>query len=309
MIATLTLNPTLDKIITVENFTPGELQKIKEVRVIAGGKGINVSRVIKLLEGDTLALGLVGGLTGKKVQELCQEEGLRTHFIKIEGETRSNLTILDPVKKTETHLLEPGPFINPEEENRIIAEVEELLEEMEMLILSGSLPLGIGEDIYGRVIKMAKRYGVKTILDTRGIPLRKGLGAIPFMVKPNREELESLAEDSLPTLEEVISFTKTIMEKGLEGVIVSLGREGALLRYQGRVWRAVPPQITPVDTVGSGDALVGGFFWALVEGKNVEECLRMGVACGVANALLPGAGVCRKEDIFKFLPQVRVEIL
>ncbi|MCD5390266.1 1-phosphofructokinase [candidate division NPL-UPA2 bacterium] len=309
MIATVTLNPTLDRILTVERLSVGSTLPVSDTRQVAGGKGINVARVIKVLGGEVIATGFLGGPTGELMEKKLREEGLRVGFVKIKGNTRSNLTILDPASKTQTHLLEPGPKVDKRELGEFRKKFKRIMARSRFLALSGSLPPGVRQNFYAQLIRLAKQEGVRTVLDSRGEALREGLKASPFMVKPNRRELEEIAGEKLRRRKDMIKVVRSILDKGIKIVALSLGRQGAIVASHESIWSVSPLKIKVVNSVGSGDALVAGLIYSLTKGAGMEETIRLGMACATANALISGAGFCRKEAIEDFYPRIRLSSL
>jgi 1-phosphofructokinase family hexose kinase len=310
MIITLTLNAALDKIAIVENFKIGDkAHPIKELIKLADGKGVNVARAIKGLGREVLALGFLGGPSGEWIEKKLKEEGIPGEFIKIKKETRSNLTILDPLRGTETHLREPGPEVSPEELRKLKKRLASLVKKECLVIISGSIPPNAPREIYKDLIRMIRKKGGKVILDSEGEPFALGIKEKPYIVKCNRRELGSIFGGKLKSRKELIGKGKYLLKRGIEAVVISLGKKGALALHRSGSWQAKPPEIEAVDSVGSGDALTGGLTVALEEKKRIENALRLGVACGAANALSPGRGVCRKEDIERIYEEVKLSRL
>lgn len=307
MFIAVTLNPALDKIITVEGFSVGQTLPAKSVRKIAGGKGINVARAITILGGEVTATGFLGGPTGDFIEKQLRKEGLKTNFVRLKETTRSNTTVLDPLSGTETHIMEPGPQIRKEEADNFRKKFRKLIEKSRFLILSGSLPPGLRDGFYAELITEAKGEGVKTILDTRGKALLKGIKALPFMVKPNRRELEEIVGRRLNSRKSLMESIRSLLRQGIEIVIVSLGKEGAIMANKGTIWQGSSPRIRAINSVGSGDALVAGFIYSLSQGKEMEEAIRLGIAAAAANALILGAGFLRKKAVRELYPQVRIK--
>ncbi|MCK4261507.1 1-phosphofructokinase [bacterium] len=300
MIATVTLNPSLDRIVSVGGFSVGATLAVSDTRQVAGGKGINVARVIKVLGGEVIATGFLGGPTGELMERKLKEEGLRAEFVKIKENTRNNLTILDPTSKTQTHLMEPGPKVDMRELSEFMGKFKKIMMRSKFLVLAGSLPPGVRQNFYAELIQLAKGEGVRTVLDSRGEALLEGLKASPFMVKPNRKELEEIAGKKLRRRKDMIKVIRSLLDKGIKIVALSLGRQGAVVASNERIWSASPPQVKVVNSVGSGDALVAGLIYSLTKGRGMEEAIRLGMACATANAIVSGAGFCGKEAIKKF---------
>lgn len=306
MILTVTLNAAVDKTYTVEDFRLDRVHRPSSWRIVPGGKGINVARVYTELRGEALATGFAGGHNGDYILEGMRTEGLRHDFVRTAGESRVCIAILDPVQKTQTELNEVGPGISGEEVDRLKLKYESLVPGMEYVVLSGSIPPGVPDSIYHDLIEIAKRHGVPCVLDTSGEPLAQGLGAVPFMAKPNVHELSAVVGRHLATVEETADAACELNRKGIEIVAVTLGRDGALAVTSDGVWRAKAPDIPFVSAVGSGDAFAAAFVHILAAGGSVAEALRMGTGAGAANAMTFGAGFCKREDILRLVEQTEV---
>jgi len=306
MIVTVTLNTALDKTYTVENFVLDRVHRPTEAKVTAGGKGINVARVLKELGRDTLATGFVGGCNGDKVIAGLDQEGLKHDFVRIAGESRICVAIVDPANGTQTEVNENGPDVQPEDLRALKSKVESFMPSAEWLILSGNAPPGAPAGFYAELIEIARRRDVRTALDASGPHLQEGVAAGPFMVKPNVAELSALTGRELLTLEEITQAAKSLSHTGVSIVIVSMGRAGCVATDGRRSWQAAPPEIPFVSAVGSGDALVAAVVDSLLSGCDIPEALRAGVAAGAANATTYGAGFCAKDSIMALKDRVLV---
>ncbi len=286
MILTVTLNPALDRVVNVADFRPGKVNLIgKERARIAGGKGINVSRVVKALGERTLVTGWLGGSQGKIIKRNLDKENIDTDFVLIKEESRLNLTILDPVSDKKTHLVEEGPRISCPEVKNLAEKLRNLAEEAKVVVFSGSIPRGVGEGIYGSLIKLvlSRNNKIISILDTRGEALKKGLQAKPFMLKPNKEEMEAFAGKRLSRLEELVEVARSLRDKYAKLVVVSEGRGEVLVVGDGKILILAPPSVKSLNPVGAGDALVAGFAVGLLRGMDLQEMASLGVAAGAAS--------------------------
>lgn len=286
MILTVTLNPALDRVVNVASFRLGKVNLIGKERVrIAGGKGINVSRIVKALGERTLATGWLGGSQGRIIKRNLDKENIDTDFVFIKEESRLNLTILDPVSGKKTHLVEDGPLISCPEVKNLEEKLKNLVEGARVVVFSGSIPRGIGEGIYDSLIKLvlSRNNRVISILDTRGEPLEKGLQAKPFMLKPNKEEMEELAGRRLSRLGELVEVARSLRERYVKLVVVSAGEGEVLVVGEEEVLVLSPPSIKSLNPVGAGDALVAGFAVGLLRGAGLEEMASLAVAVGAAS--------------------------
>lgn len=306
MILTVTLNAAVDKTYTVENFVIDRVHRPSSWRVVPGGKGINVARVYTELGGEAMATGFAGGHNGDYILEGMRAEGLTHDFVKTAGESRVCIAVLDPIQKTQTELNEVGPEITADEVERLKLKYESLIRGMEYVVLSGSISPGVPDSIYRELIEIANKYEVPCVLDTSGEPLAQGLSAMPVMTKPNVHELSAVVGKQLATIEEAAEAATDLNARGIEIVVVTLGRDGALAASRDGVWRARPPEIPFVSAVGSGDAFAAAFVYVLASGGPISEALRMGTGAGAANAMTFGAGFCKREDILRLAGETEV---
>ncbi|PIU51504.1 hypothetical protein COS91_04015 [Candidatus Desantisbacteria bacterium CG07_land_8_20_14_0_80_39_15] len=246
MIATLTLNSSLDLSVRLGRIDYKDINRVREIQRDPGGKGINISRIIHRLKGETIALGFLGGWTGKKIKELLDDEGVPGDFVWTAGENRSNITIDLPEKAGQIKINEDGPRINKDEMGLLIRKISSL-SYGDFLIMSGSVPRGVGEGIYFRMIRIAQRQGVKAVLDTDGEPLYLGLRAKPFLIKPNIYEAQRLLERihnkpvRISTEADLLNAAHYLSKTGVEIVIISWGSRGIIVTSKGKFWRCRPP--------------------------------------------------------------------
>ncbi len=307
MITTIVLNPAVDKIYFVDNFEAGSMFRVKETIRSAGGKGINVSRVITTLGGDVLSLGFKGGHTGDWLVGQLEMLGAKTDFIEVDGESRTNNNIIDRVQGTETEVLETGPLITEEALQRFISVYDQALKKSGLIVCSGGLPTGVGNEIYKVLITKAKKYDIKVILDSSGEVLKKGIEAKPYMIKPNLRELSSLVNRELKEIPDVLEACRSVQREGVEIVLASLGEKGAILVTKEKCYRAQVPHIEVSNTIGCGDSMVAGFAAALSKGLGVKEALKLGAACGVNNAQYAEIGRVKKDEVYKLIEEIRIE--
>jgi len=311
VVVTVTLNAAVDRTYSIEGFALDRVHRPSESRVVAGGKGVNVARVLRRLGGDALATGFAGGYHGRFVERSLNEEGIPHEFVRTRGESRLCIAIVDPATGTQTEVNENGPTVTLSEVRRLVRRVDELLSRVrpKWVVLSGSVPPGAPDDIYARLIERARDAGVRTVLDASGGPLSRGVAARPWMVKPNRAEMGHLSGSPPRTVEEAGDQCARLVRGGVELVVGTLGAEGALLVSSEGAWHAVPPPVPFVSAVGSGDALVAAMLWSLDRGSTLPDALRLGVAAGAANATVFGAGFCTAEQILGLAPSVSVRDL
>lgn len=307
MIYTVTLNPTLDITYVVDHLKSGHTNQAKRVLKSPGGKGINVSRALHNMRTDSVALALIGGFTGTEVEHLLRREGLLIWLVRISNETRTNVFILDEKTSEEVNVTSQGPKIKAIEHKTLLKMINEVVRSPGYLILSGSIPPAVQSDIYGLLIRKAKRKGIFTVLDASGEPLRSGIPEKPHLIKPNRHELEQLLGRGLATDARVLKAAMEIVEAGVETVIVSLGEDGAILVRKDCAFRGRGPAIDGHETVGAGDATVAGILIAMQQGKPPGEMLRIGMACGTAAVMEPGPELCKPASFKRALPLIQIE--
>jgi len=305
MIYTVTLNPALDRTLYVESLVPGQSTRIKHEARYAGGKGLDVSRALREMDSDNVALGLVGGFDGKELEGRLLLAGVACRFTRIANETRTNIIIQDEPSGTETALLARGPEVQPFELMDFL-DVLGKLPDMSFLIISGSLPPGLTPEVYGRIIAIGRERSARVVLDTTGDALRHCIHAHPAVIKPNRFELAELAGKELADVRAISEYCTGLVD-WVETVLVSMGADGIVMVTKRQILHARPPKLTVKGTVGAGDCAVAGFVHGLTVGEPAADALRRAVAAGSAATLNPGTGLCRCADIDAILPQVTME--
>jgi 1-phosphofructokinase family hexose kinase len=310
MVVTVTLNPAVDKTLVVPDFRWQRVVRVTETFVYPSGKGVNVARVLVRLGTPALCLGFIGGATGQFLRDELTNEGIPCNFTSIAQPTRLNLTLRDPNRRLESHLVESGPTITPDEWATFLATFQRHLSSARWVALCGSLPNGLPDDAYAHLVQLAKRHSVAVALDTSGEALRKGLEAIPTLVKPNRQELAEAFGEGMDTDEQIVKAIARLLASGVRYAVVSLGAEGAIGGSEEGIWKAVPPSVSVVNTVGSGDALLGGLLHALLTKKlRFEDALAFAVAAGTANTLVDGPGYVDAETVQALWSQVHLRRL
>jgi 1-phosphofructokinase len=248
-IVTVTMNPALDKMITVENFNAGKLNRAKSVRLDPGGKGINVSKALSTYGVKQVATGILGGQTGRLVSSMLKGYGINQDFLFISGQTRVNIKILDKITGSITEVNEQGPEISYETLEEFFNKLKKMVKNADMLVMSGSLPVSIPSCFYSTCIQMAEKMNVRTIIDTDGEALKLSIKAKPYAIKPNLYELEQLAEKPLNSIEDIAAEAERLAKNGIRLVLVSLGSNGSILCYRGRIYKAEP---LPVEVKSAG---------------------------------------------------------
>ena len=306
MIYTVTLNPALDKTVHIPNFTLDAVNRITELRRDAGGKGINVSKVIRKLGGTSEAVAVLSGETGSWIAGALREAGIRVKAFPARGETRTNLKVVDPVRGTHTDINEPGPEVTDDILEEMLTVLAEEVCEGDYVVLSGSLPAGVDRGTYGAWTRTLRHAGAHVYLDADGEALEAGLRGKPFFVKPNDHELSALVGRELSTVDEVAAAARELVERGVQRVVVSLGEKGALLVTADQTWLASSVDVPVGSTVGAGDSVVAAFVYADAQGMGVEDTLRLAMATGAANVMESGTQAAERAVVDRLIDLVEV---
>jgi 1-phosphofructokinase len=295
MIFTVTFNPAIDYVMQVEKIKFGKTNRSSYEEIHFGGKGINLSLVLAELGSDTTALGFIAGFTGDALEKEVEKKGIKTDFVHLKsGNTRINVKLKGEV---ETEINAAGPHIEADELSQLFEKLE-LLKSGDTLVFAGSIPTSLPSDIYEQIAKNIQSKGVRLVVDATGDLLLNTLKYKPFLIKPNKQELEEIVGKEIKTEDNLISAADFLKQKGAENVLVSLGADGAvLLAADGKVYKRPAFKVNAVNTVGSGDSMVAGFLAGL--DKGYEYALRLGAAAGAATATL--SGLATKEKIEEIL--------
>lgn len=303
MILTVTMNPSVDISYPLKKLELDTVNRISNVRKEAGGKGLNVSRVVNLAGEEVMATGLIGGLLGKFITSHLDKVGINHSFHQIAQESRNCIAILHEGLQTE--ILESGPVVTEQEQAQFVRHFSTLLDKSDVVTLSGSLPVGIPQDYYQTLIGIANSKNKKVLLDCSGESLRKAITGpdLPYLIKPNKQELEqltglSLDTDSPKTFIDMISSHKELQE--IPWIIVSLGKDGAFARIEGHYFTVKIPEIDVINAVGSGDSAIAGLAIGISNHESPEDTLKRAMAFGMLNAMEPQTG-CINMDHFEHL--------
>ncbi|MCM2532322.1 1-phosphofructokinase [Neobacillus pocheonensis] len=303
MIYTCTLNPSVDYVVHVQDFQLGDLNRMSYDVKFPGGKGINVSRVLKRAGVESEALGFIGGFTGAYVEECLKEEGISTNFIHVNGDSRINIKLKT---KSETEINGQGPVISNEQVRKLIKQVENLQND-DVLVLAGSIPSSLPSDFYTKLSKIAKKQGAKVVVDVSGKVLLDIVEQGPFFIKPNHHELGELFDVTIETPEEAIPYGQRLLELGAENVAISMAGKGALLITRKAIYQATVPKGNVKNSVGAGDSLVAGFLATIINNGEIVEAFRRGVASGSATAF--SLELCTQEDVERLIPKIEIKKL
>lgn len=309
MIATVTFNPCLDKHITVNGLRLNETNRWASLRQDAGGKGIDVSRAIHIMGGETMAYGFIGGHEGRTLEIMLAENGVPFSFTPIRDETRTCFIITDTRTHQQTRINAPGPRITRKELDIFFSHLWQISPPPQLLVAAGSVPPGCPDDIYYRLTLEAKGYGVRTVLDSASRWMKKGIKARPYLIKPNVQEAEELLNTRLADEEAIIGAALSLVEMGIDFVAISRGQDGIIAASSETIVKAVPPPVRVKSTVGAGDSAVAGLSLKLAAGEPLSRACQLAVAMGTAATLTPGTELCRLVDVERLLPLIRMEEL
>ena len=300
MIVTVTLNAALDRTLTVPNFQLGHRHRASQTLTLAGGKGINIARALKLLDVPVVATGLVGGRTGMRILEELSGEAILNDFVRIDDESRTSTAVVDPTAGSYTEINEWGPYVRPDELATLLEKLHYLSRDADFVIFAGTLPRGVDEGFYAEAIRDLNRLGARTVVDADGQPLRRAAEAEPFLVSPNQGEAEDLVGQELTDEQDFAFALDEIGDIGARNVLITQ-ESGcyALLRANRdrAAYHAGAALVDPISPVGAGDVLLAGFVAALAANRDPEEALRTAVAAGTASpaarrALIRARGCC-----------------
>jgi len=309
MIATVTFNPCLDKHITVNGFKLNETNRWTSLRQDAGGKGIDVSRAIHIMGGETMAYGFIGGHEGRTLEIMLAENDVPFSFTPIKSETRTCFIVADTRTHQQTRINAPGPRITKKELDIFFRHLWQISPKPQLLVAAGSIPPGCPDDIYYRLTLEAKSYGVRTVLDSASRWMKKGIEAKPYLIKPNVQEAEELLNTRLADEEAIIEAALRLVGMGIDIVAISRGKDGIIAANSETIVKAVPPPVKVKSTVGAGDSAVAGLSLKLAAGEPLSRACQLAVAMGTAAALTPGTELCRLVDVERLLPLIRIEEL
>ena len=305
-IYTVTLNPALDKTVRVPNFAVDRVNRITWLRQDAGGKGINVSKVIAKLGGESTAIAALAGQTGQWIANALCENNIKVHAITVPGETRTNLKVVDTEGGTNTDINEPGPEVTDSVLEQALVDVISKTSAGDIVVLSGSLPRGASVDTYGRWTSALRNAGLKVYLDADGAALSAGLEQKPYFTKPNDHELSAMLGRKLVDLDAIAAAASEIVAGGIDTVCVSMGSNGAVYATANEVWYAGPVKVKVGSTVGAGDSVVAAFAFADAQGLSTEDTLRLAMATGAANVMESGTQAADRSVVDSLIKKVQL---
>lgn len=303
MIYTLTLNPAIDLELQIEQFQFNSVARSQSSRMDCGGKGFNVSRMLRNVNIESTAMGFVGGYNGQRLKAELSALGINTDFTEISGETRTNVSIVAHGEQQHIKVNEAGPEVSKAELASLIAAVKHNLKAGDWWVLGGSLPRGIDNSIYADLIRLIEDAGAFVILDSSGEALELGCLAKPTLAKPNLDEAQELLGLTTDQLEDSAVWCESLLKSGPKNLVVSLGEEGALLVTEQQFAKVTSPSIIEINPIGAGDSMVAGIVWRLSLGESLENALPYGLACGAATASRPGTELGSLEQVTELVKQ------
>lgn len=304
-VLTVTLNPAIDKTITLSDFKIGGLNRVKHLRMDPGGKGINVARVLKEFHVDVLTTGFIAGNQGKYLINQLEKQGIQINLSEVQGETRTNLKIVDETSNITTEINEQGFEITRTDIEKFSEQLYKKIDKGSILVLGGSLPNGAPANIYRKIIEVVQAKGAKVILDADGDALKEGIEAKPYAVKPNLQELEQYLNQPLETDQDLLFAGQQLLNKGISIVLISLGSKGAIIMNHQEAYRVKPFSIIPKSTVGAGDSMVAALVYCILEQKSFEEIARWTTTAGTVTAAKSGTQVCTLNEVQKLISKVK----
>lgn len=309
ILSTVTLNPAVDKTYFVRDFSVNGLNRVDRIKINMGGKGVNVAATAARCGINCLAGGFLSGYNGQIIGKYLKEAGVTPDFVYTEGETRINIKIVDTENQTYTDINESGPEISKSETDALYKKIEELAVKSDAVYFGGSFHPCLGNDIYKNLISLVKNKGTKAILDADGESLRLGIEALPNIIKPNQDELERLIGSKIKTITDVSKAAKTLMDKGIENVLVSLGGNGAVAANANKIYRVYPMNAAVRSTVGAGDSFLCGFLYGQTVSDEFTVALRYAMAFATAKIQTEGTDIPAFEALKQDYEKVTVELI
>ncbi|PGL71127.1 1-phosphofructokinase [Bacillus sp. AFS055030] len=301
MIYTVTLNPSIDYIVEVDDIRLGKINRMKRENKFPGGKGINVSRVLKRLDVKSIALGFVGGFTGDFIKNVLENEKVTSDFVQVEGDSRINIKLKSQL---ETEINGQGPAISKEKLDQFFYKLKQI-KKGDYVVLAGNIPNTLPADLYEQLALWGHENGIQIIVDASGKVLLDVVKHRPFFIKPNHHELGDLFDVKITSIEQAIPYGKKLVEMGAQNVGISFAGDGAVLITESSIYISNVPKGEVINSVGAGDSLVAGFIGTYVKTNNIETAFKVGVASGSATAF--SEDLTKREKIEELLNQVKIE--
>jgi 1-phosphofructokinase family hexose kinase len=306
MIVTVTLNPAVDRTYFIKDFVWNRTIRASQSVLGMGGKATDASWVLGELGYANLALGFAAGDTGRLMEKMLRQRGCKTDFVRVEGDTRTNIVIAGSEGRGQSTLTEPGLQIESRYMEKFRKKFSASLQKASCVLIGGSLPPGLDTSIYTGLVKQARLAGLPVVFDASGLGLKAGMEGRPTIAKPNIDEIAELYGRPVTTIEEAYKAGRELQDKYGAALVITLGSEGALAVLPGRAYRIPVLKIPVTSTAGAGDAVLAGLAAALSQGKPIEDGLRLGFAAAAAVCLMPATADCRKADVERLLPQIEL---
>lgn len=307
MIYTVTLNPAIDKTVEIPGFTAGKVNRVQSIRIDAGGKGINVTKCLANLGQKSISAMLLGGNSGNTIQEILVQQSICTLVVPVTGETRTNLKIIDSTGHSNTDVNEPGPLVDAEILNHLREKIGQCIHTGDTVILSGSLPKGADVVTYQQWCAYFQSLGAQVYLDADGEAMRLGIQAIPYLIKPNDEELSRLLGKPMDSLEDLLQAGHSLLDSGIQEVVISLGGKGALFLNQEGSYLAEALTVPVRSTVGAGDSMVAAMAYGKEKNLPRQQQIRLAVAMGAASVMCDGTQAPEKDLVWELAKQVKIQ--
>lgn len=309
MIYTVTLNPAIDKTVVINHFRAGAVNRVESTREDAGGKGVNVSKCLKNLGAESVAAMILAGSVGEQLAAMLKELDIPTLPVWTDGKSRTNLKIIDPMNRANTDINEPGPVVSGALLERFKEKLGEKVQPGDIVILSGSLPAGVDKGLYGAWTAYFGSLGACVYLDADGEPMQKGIAQIPYLIKPNNDELAALLGKPSLSMEEMLAEGKRLLNTGIREIVISLGGEGALFISREGCYHAPALAVEVKSTVGAGDSVVAAMAYGQAKKLDREERIRLAVAMGAASVMQSGTQSPESTLVWELANQVKVKKL
>lgn len=309
MVTVLSLSPAVDKIYRINDFCAGSLYRVNNYLLSPGGKGINVAKVARILGAEVDVLGFKAGAAGEWLEACLRDMGAGTFFEAVEGESRTNINIIDKLNERETEILEDGPTISRKAWESFCEKFEEKVKTSKVLVCSGGIPKGLDSNTYAGLIEKANACNIKTILDASGEVLELGIKAKPYLIKPNLRELSAFFNTEFSSDMQIVDACREIIKKGIKVVVTSLGAQGAILVTEKNAYKAQPYMVKTANTIGSGDSMVAGISAGMDLDKPVLDSFRLGCACAVSNTEFMEIGIIDNKRVEELMRDIRIDML
>jgi 1-phosphofructokinase len=308
-IATITLNPAIDQTVSIPNFQVGQVNRVAGMQSDPGGKGVNVASFLADFGMPVCVTGLLGEDNPTLFERLFAQKGIKDHFVRIPGSTRTGIKIIDEINRQTTDVNYPGLTPRSQDIEALFRVVDELAKSCDWFVLSGSIPAGLPVDIYQRLVVQIKSSGKSVALDTSGEGLRQALSVKPDLVKPNVFELAEILQRPLDSPELIVKAAVTLNQQGIQTVVISMGEQGAVFVQSGQAVLAKPPRVAVKSTVGAGDAMIAGMVAGLIQNIKLVECARLATAFSISAISRVGAGLPPQKTIRSYMKQVTIQSL